>query len=232
MNDKVCGFVLSQNDYKESDTLMQVLTKEYGIISLVGKASKKLDSKNHFLPMCIYEFIIDYKDGKTIYSIHGNKLIKSYFDDSNIDMMSFENVLIEAVMKNRDISTYDQLSFVFDNMNESNKYLLGSMFFSYLSKRFGVTPMVDGCCVCGHSKVVALSNHDGGFVCEKHTNGLNPISVERLRKFRLIVKGEFKDYQILKDFDFDINDFYLITNFFLENADLKMKSYDFYRSLN
>lgn len=232
MNDKVCGFVLSQSDYKESDMLMQVLTKEYGIISLVGKASKKLDSKNHFLPMCIYEFMIDYKDGKTIYSIHGSKLIKNYFEDQNIDMMSFKNVLIEAALKNRDINTYEQLTFVFDKINASNKYLLGSMFFSYLCKCFGVMPTVDGCAICGHSKVVSLSNNNGGFVCEKHTNGLSPISVERLRKFRLIVKGEFKDYEILKDFEYDINDFYLIVNFFLENADLKMKSYDFYRTLN
>ena len=75
MNDKINGFVLSQSDYRESDVLMQVLTKDYGIISLIAKASKKINSKNHFLPMCLYEFIIDYKDNKTIYSIHGSKLI-------------------------------------------------------------------------------------------------------------------------------------------------------------
>lgn len=232
MNDKVCGFVLSQSDYKESDVLMQVLTKDYGIISLVGKAGKKIDSKNHFLPMCVYEFIIDYKDGKTIYSIHGHKLIKSYFEDSNIDMISFKNVLIEAALKNKDINTYDELNFVFDHLNNNNKYLLGSMFFSYLTKCFGVMPVVDGCTICGHKKVVSLSNTSGGFVCEKHTNGLSPLPVDRLKKFRLIVKGEFKNYDILKDFNYDINDFYLIANFFIQNADLKLKSYDFYRSLN
>ena len=232
MNDKINGFVLTQTDYKESDMLMQVLTKEYGVISLVGKASKKLDSKNHFLPMCVYEFMIDYKDGKTIYSIHGSKLINSYFEDNNFDMMSFKNILIEAVLKNKDIDTYEQLVFVFDHMNSKNKYLLGSMFFSYLTKRFGITPVVDGCTNCGYKKVVALSNIDGGFLCEKHTKGLQTLPVDRLKKFRLIVKGEFKDYDILKDFEYDMNDFYLIANFFVENADLKMKSYDFYKTLN
>lgn len=232
MNDKVNGFVLTQIDYKESDMLMQVLTKEYGIISLVGKASKKLDSKNHFLPMCIYEFMIDYKDGKTIYSIHGSKLISNYFEDNNIEMMSFKNVLIEAALKNKDIDTYDQLTFIFEHMNKTNKYLLGSMFFSYLTKRFGIMPVVDGCANCGYKKVVALSNIDGGFVCEKHTNGIQTLPVDRLKKFRLIVKGEFKDYEILKNFDYDINDFYLIANFYIENADTKMKSYDFYKTLS
>lgn len=232
MNDKICGFVLSQSDYKEADVLMQVLTKEHGIISLVGKASKKLDSKNHFLPMCVYEFMIDYKDGKTIYSIHSSKLIKSFFEDSDIELMSFKNILIEACIKNKDIDTYDELVFVFNNINKTNKYLLGSMFFSYLTKQFGIAPIVDGCTVCGSKKVVSLSNVNGGFVCEKHTNGLSPLPVDRLKKFRLIVKGDFKDYEVLTNFSYDISDFYMICNFFLENAYLKLKSYEFYKSLN
>ena len=232
MNDKVNGFVLSQTDYKESDLLMQVLTKEYGIISLVGKASKKIDSKNHFLPMCVYEFMIDYKDGKTIFSIHSSKLLKCYFEDNDIDMMSFKNILIEATIKNKDINTYDELCFVFGQLNKNNKYLLGSMYFSFLAKHFGVTPIVDGCAVCGGKKVVSISNRDGGFVCLNHAIGLNNLPIDMLRRFRLIIKGEFKDYEVLKDFEYSINDFYLIANFYLENSDLKLKSYDFYKTLN
>lgn len=232
MNDKIKGFVLSSSDYKEADVLMQVLTKEYGIISLVGKAGKKLDSKNHFLPMCVYEFIIDYKQGKTIYSVHGSKLLDNFFEDKNIETISLKNILIEATLKNKDIDTYEQLYFCFKHFNNKNKFLLSSMFFSYLTKQFGVTPIVDGCALCGHKKVVSLSNTNGGFVCEKHTNGLPCLPVDRLKKFRLIIKGDFKDFDILEKFDFDVNDFYLITNFFLENAYLKLKSYEFYKSLN
>lgn len=232
MNNKVNGFVLSINDYKEADILMQVLTKEYGIISIVGRASKKLDSKNHFLPMCVYEFIIDYKQDKTIYSSHGSKLINCFFEDKDIDMMSFKNILIESTLKNKDIDTYEQLVFVFENINKDNKYLLGSMYFSYIAKQFGVTPIVDGCAVCGHKKVVSLSNREGGFVCEKHLNGSGLLSVERLRKFRLIIKGEFKDYSVLKDYEYDVNDFYLIVNFYIQNADLRIKAYDFYKGMN
>lgn len=232
MNDKVKGFVLSQTDYKDSDLLMQVATKEYGILSLVGKASKKIDSKNHFLPMCVYEFIIDYKENKTIYSIHGSKLISCFFDDSNIETISYKNIFAELALKNKDINTFDQLCFIYGHMNNDNKYLLGSMFFSYLSKRFGIMPNVDGCAVCGHKKVVSISNIEGGFVCEKHLNGLNVLPIDRLKKFRLIIKGDFKDFDILNEFEYDINDFNLIANFYLDNADLKLKSYDFYRTLN
>ena len=232
MNDKVEGFVLSQSDYKEADVLMQVMTREYGIISLVGKAAKKLSSKNHFLPMCVYEFIIDYKEGKTIFSVHGYKLLRKFFDDDNIAMMTFRNILAELVLKNRDIDCYDELLFVFDRLEEGNRYLLGSMFVSYLAKRFGVSPEVDGCVICGNTSVVSVSNRDGGFLCHDHLGGNEALSVERLKKFRMIVKATFDNYDVLKQFDYDSRDFDLILSFFLDNSDLKLKSYELYKALN
>ena len=231
MNDKVKGFVLSQSDYKESDLLMQVLTKEYGIISLVGKASKKLSSKNHFLPMCLYEFMIDYKEGKTIYSIHGSKLINSYFEDNDIEMMSFKNILCELTLKNKEIDTYSQLCFVFDKLNKENRYLLGSLYLSYLIKQFGITPIVDSCALCDNKKVVSLSNRHGGFLCMNHLNGEEILSVERLKKFRLIIKGDFDNYDVIKEFDYEFKDFELLMDFYIDNSDLKIRSYDFYKTL-
>lgn len=232
MNDKVKGLVLSINDYKENDSLIQAVTNEYGIISLVGKASKRIDSKNHFLTMCEYEFIIDYKYNKTIFSIKGQKLLNNYFEDKDIDLLSLKNILVECALKNKDINTYEQLIFVFKNINTKNKYLLASMFVSYLCKQYGVMPNVEGCALCGNQKVISISNNHGGFLCQKHLNGEKIINVDRLKKFRIIVKATKDNYETIKEFDYDINDFYLIMNFYLVNADLKIKSYDFYKGLN
>ena len=231
MNDKINGFVLSLSDYKEADVLMQVLTKQYGILSLVAKASKKLNSKNHFLPMCLYEFIIDHKDNKTIYSTHGSKLIKSYFEDKDIEMISFKNLICELTLKNREIDTYDELCFVFNKLNIDKKYLLGSMFISYLIKQFGITPIVDSCALCDNKQVVSLSNRHGGFLCKNHLNGEEIIEVDRLKKFRLMIKGSFENYDVLKEFVYDFKDFSLLMSFYLNHSDIKIKSYDFYRTL-
>ncbi|MBQ1691266.1 MAG: DNA repair protein RecO, partial [Erysipelotrichaceae bacterium] len=232
MNDKITAFVLNQSDYKEADVLMQVASKEYGIISLVGKAGKKLSSKNHFLPMCLYEFIIDYKEGKDIFSIHGYKLLENYFEDKDIGMMSFKNVILELVLKNRDIDCFDPLLFVFRNINKENRYLPGCMFLSYIIKRFGITPIVDGCALCGNKKVVTLSNRHGGFLCLEHMGSEHPLPVETLKKFRLIIKGEFKDYEVLKQFPYDYRDFTLLMDFYLANSDVRLRSYDFYKTIN
>ena len=231
MNEKIRAFVLSVSDYRENDVMMQALSKEYGILSLVGKAAKKLSSKNHFLPLCLYEFIIDYKDGKSIYTVHGYKVLESYFEDSDIEMMSFKNIICEMALKNKDIDCFDQLCFVFEKMNRENRYLLGSMFLSYIIKRFGITPVVDSCALCDSKKVVALSSRHGGVLCEKHLSGEETLPVETLKKFRAIIKGDFVHYDILKDLGYEYRDFVLLMDFYLDHADLTVKSYDFYKSI-
>ena len=232
MNDKITAFVLSESDYREADILMQVYTKEYGIISLIGKAAKKISGKNHFLPMCLYEFIIDYKDGKDIFTVHGYKLLENYFEDKDIQMMSFKSLICELALKNREINSFEELCFLFRHLNEENRYLLGSMYVSYIIKRFGITPVVDGCALCGANKVVAISKRQGGFLCYEHLNGEEVLPVETLKKFRLIIKGKFKDYEVLKQFDYDKRDFILLMDFYLANSDARIKSYDFFKMMN
>lgn len=231
MNDRINGFVLSEADYKETDVLLQVLTEEYGILSLVGKASKKLSSKNHFLPMCLYEFQIDYKERKSIFTIHGSKLLENYFESDDIEMISFKNILTELTLKNRETGTFPQLLFVFRNLDRDRRYLLGSLYLSHLISSFGITPMVDSCAICGAKQVVTFSNRHGGFLCNEHRGTEEALPVDRLKKIRLIIKGGFEHYGILKDFDFDFADFALLMDFYLENADLHSRSYDFYRTL-
>ncbi len=231
MNDKITAFVLSQVDYKEADVLMHVISREYGHLSLVGKAAKKLSGKNHFLPMCLYEFIIDYKEGKDIFSVHGYKLLENHFEDKDIRMMSFKDLLCELTFRNKDIDLFDPLCFVFRHLNDEELYLLGSMYVSYIIKRFGIMPVVDGCALCGNKKVVALSNRHGGFLCIDHLSGEQTQSVDTLKRFRLIIKGEFKDYEVLKQFDYGFKDFSLLMDFYLSNTDLKLRSYEFYKKL-
>jgi len=232
MNDKVEAFVLSQSDYKDNDLLLQVISKEYGHLSLVGKSAKKISSKNHFLVMCIYEFIIDYKFGKTIYSIHGSRLLNNYFEDNDIELITIKNIICELTLKNKEIDLYDALVFVFDHFNKDNAYLLLCMFLSYLIKRFGITPVVDACAICGKKEVISFSNNAGGFLCKDHINGQEIMSIDTLKKIRLIIKGELKDFEILKQFDYSYNDFVILMEFFIHNSDIRINSYDLLKQIH
>ena len=77
--------------------------------------------------------MIDYQEGKTIYTVHGSRLLENYFESEDIDMMAFKNILTEITLKNREIDTFAQLHFVFSNLKKENRFLLGSIYLSYLS---------------------------------------------------------------------------------------------------
>ena len=233
MNDKVTGVVLKINDYKENDLILYVITMDRSFLSFIAKGAKKINGKKHYYEMCEYEFIINYKDNKDIYSIKNSKLINSYYDDNDLNSITFKNIFLEMTLKFKElyeIEMYNNLLFVLKHFKE-NKFLLSCLYTSYLLKIAGLTPNVDNCVVCGNKKVVSISNSLGGFICLNHLNGGDTINVERLKKFRLINKASFANYDAIKDVEFDKNDFYLIANFLIENADINLKSLKMYKEL-
>ena len=42
---KVTGIIVSEKEYKESSKLLNIITKEYGLISVIAKGAKNLKSK-------------------------------------------------------------------------------------------------------------------------------------------------------------------------------------------
>ena len=234
MNDKITALVLKITDYKENDLILEVISKDKSFLSLVAKGAKKIDSKKHYYPLCLYEFIIDYKDHKNIFLIHNSKLLETYFDDNDLKLLSYKNIIVEATLKAKELyelKMYDSLIFTLKNMNIDNMYLLGCLYFGYLLKINGISPNVDGCVVCGNTSVVSISNRLGGFVCLKHLNGLDSLDVEKLRKFRLINKADFNYYEVLKDIEYDLEDFKIIINFYETNMDIILKAYKLFCDL-
>lgn len=235
MNDKVKALVLRKIDYKENDVMLQVLSEDKGFMSFIAKGAKKISSKHHFFEGCLYEFIIDYIDNKTMYTIHGSKLLKSYYELDDTFLMSYKNIFLDLTYKSKEvveIDMYNNLITMFDNLNSKNLYLLGALYISYLSRVYGISANVDECVICRNKKVVGISNYHGGFVCIDHINGEDIKRVDTLKKFRLINKAKFENYDVIKDIDYSFKDFKLLMDFFIHNTGLTLKTYEFFRSLN
>lgn len=235
MNDRVRGLVLSISDYKENDSILRVLTKEYGLLSFVSKGVKKIHSKNKVLPICLYEFEIDYKEGKTMFTIHHQKLLESFYEEKDLSLLAFKNVLLEAtlkVMEHEENTLYDALLFTLQNTSKEDYYSAGSLYFAHILKELGIAPYVDGCVICNHSKVVAISNRDGGFLCKNHAILEECLEVMDLKRFRLIMKAGFENYALVKAQAINRTDFCRIVDFFIANSAISLKSYHFYLSVS
>ncbi len=230
MNDKTTGLVLGIDDYQENDALVNVLSKDYGPLTLIVKGMRKPTSKNRLFPLNVYEFFIDYKNGKDLYTGRQFRLVKSYFNEEKLTTLSYKNIFLEACLKSRHLENnlYDEVIFVLEHPD----FCAGSLFFAALSQSFGIKPYVDGCVICNQQKVVGLSRQKGGFVCLNHAQSKDREEPKYLRKFRLINKGRYTDYDILKTYDYDDYDFRMIVDFFTFNSGMELKSYEFYKTLS
>ena len=228
------GIILSVDDYKENDALLKVVLKESGLFTFVLKGAKKLSGKNNKLtmPFLKAEFIYEKKEYKTIASLQKGSLIENYYRKEDLLKLSGLEVIADITLKiGDDYNLYEEVKQSFEAALEYPLPLVCALYMARVSKLLGFNPIIDGCVICSNPKVVAISNNDGGFLCERHAFNKPKSPVKSLRNFRLINKADFKDLKVLKEYDYDKNDFILEAEFFFYHADFKIKSYPFFKSL-
>lgn len=231
MISNINGIIVKIRDYKDNDQLIDVLTKKYGLISLIARGTKKPKAKLHYLISSLYEFSVDFKDNKNIYLIINSTLLKTFIRYDDPLMNAFVSIFYEIINKSKEFTdedTYNNLEFLLSNINHNNYLLLGSIFMSYIMKMHGIAPYVDGCVICNRNKVVSISNDLGGFVCDSHCSGNIMHDIELLKQFRIVCKAKYTDYHSIKDIIAKEGLFDALIQFFIYNSDIKLKSYDFY----
>lgn len=247
MNEKIVGIVLKQNEYRENDCILTVLTQEYGKISLVSKGVKKMTSKNAVscMPFVVSEYIFDYQDEKTMFTLKNGSLVESnrHIQES-LEKMNVAAVIAEIVEKSIPQGIFDEdtnqlfftlLSFSLRNLNNGNDNFLNlALFLAKTLEILGIAPVVDECAICGNTLINAICIEEGGFVCEdcKKEMALESVEVSSLKKFRLINKAQIENYDILKKFGpWDMEDCEILLKFLINHSGISLESWDFLVSL-
>ena len=231
MIENIKGIVLGIKDYKDSDQLLEVITENYGVLSLIAKGTKKPGAKLHYVENCLYEINLDYNSSKTMYSIINSKCIKYYIRYDDPFLSAFVNIMYEMIHFSKEFctsETYDSILFLLENINHENYNLLGSIFIVHIMKLHGISPYVDGCVICDAKNVVSINNDLGGFACIEHRGNGNIFDPDFLLKFRIICKCNFRNYEAIKDFKIENELFIELCRFFIYNSDIKLRSFDFY----
>ena len=212
MNDKVTGFILKQSDYKDYGVILSVLTKEHGKLSIVANGVRKPTSKNagRLIPYTKGEFLIDYKENKTIFSLKNVSTIETYknmhMDLSLSTCLSVIGEMSDSFVMNGEESeyykeVYDSLELSFTLLeNHKDPITVLSLFCSDIMKYFGISADVDECVHCGSSLVQAISIKEGGFLCKECATkeGVSLKDAATLKRFRLICKGSLRQFEIIE----------------------------------
>ena len=236
---KVKGIIISESNYSETSKLLKIITKEYGLISVMAKGAKSLKSKLRSVTtkLTYAEFQIYYKESKISTLICAdiiNPLINIKSDLLKISYASFLLELTEQVMKQSSetdifdilVQTLLKIEDNYDPTIITN--ILELKYLSYL----GIKPELNSCAVCGNTNVLTISTNKGGFVCRNcHTNEriVSPKTIKILRMLYYVDISKISKVNISNDVKEEIDKF--INEYYDKYTGLYLKSKNFLKSI-
>ena len=240
---KVEGIVLSETPYSESSKILNVITREYGIIGILSKGCKSLKSplRSVSSKLTYGYFNIQYKKDKlsiliSVDVIDNLKKIKTDLTLISLSYAYFILELTEQVMKHNysdDIFTL-MLSAIlkinegFDPLVITN--ILELKYLDYL----GVMPFLDGCIVCGNqTSISTLSSSRGGFVCNscrRNEKIVDAKTIKLLRMFYYVDIAKITNLDVSLKIKLEINSF--LDEYYDLYTGLYLKSKKFIEELN
>ena len=194
MIEAIEGIVIGEKDYGDTSKILTILTKKYGIITVISKGCKNIKSPLRSVSSkLIYgNFHMKYKENKmsTLQTVDVIDRFKNLCTD--LKSISYASLLIElssqVAKQNNSDNIYDILISSLKKIDEGYDAMIISDIASlkYL-EYLGVMPMIDCCSICGSTKgIQTLSSDAGGYVCTKCRTNEPIVSEKTIRMTRML----------------------------------------------
>ena len=233
------GIVVSSTPFKENSKIINILTKENGIIGCVSKGCRKLKSKLR-LPsenFAYGTFHLYYKENGLSTLIDGD--IKNYFINikSDINKISYLSYLCElstyVYKESGSEEIYSLLESAILKIEDGfdSKIITNIIELQYLDY-IGIGLNLNECVVCGNSKVVTLSLSRGGYVCSFHRTNeplLDEKVMKLLRLYNYVDISKITSLDIEKSTSNEINR--IISEYYDEYSGININSKKILRDL-
>ena len=193
MLEKIEGFILSETPYGETSKIINVLTKEHGLVGVLAKGAKSVKSKfrattgkYNYINLEIY-----YKDNKlsTLVSCDAiNPLKRIRSDLTLISYITYISDLVYQVIKqSSDKTIYDLLiSTILKIEDGLDPGILTNILEIKLLKYLGVDINLDSCAICGNNKnIVTIDGSRGGLICTSCYVNEKIVSIKSIKILRM-----------------------------------------------
>lgn len=219
---KVKGIIISEKPYKESSKLLNLITEDYGVISVIAKGSKRLKSNLRSITskLTYAEFQINYKEGKLSTLICADIINPLFNIKSDLLKISYASYLLDltsqVLKENNNKNIYNILVSSLIKIEEGYdpEVITNILELKYLSY-LGISPNFDTCSICGKSKIITLSVEKGGFICSDHHTNERIVSNKTLQIIRMLYYADIDKITKLevsspvkKEIDKFINEYY------------------------
>ncbi len=241
MIEEIEGIIISESDYSETSKILNVLTKDKGIISVLSKGCKRLksDLRSVSNKLTYGKFNIFYKENKLsdLISVDVINTFKNILLD--IEKISYASFLLElsyqVSKQNFNGLIYDFLISSLIKINEGFDPLIitNIVELKYLDL-LGVMPSLDACVSCGSKTGIAtISSYKGGYLCNKCKGNekiVDAKTIKLLRMFYYVDINKISKLEISSKNKLEINRF--IDEYYDRYTGLYLKSKSFLKMLN
>ena len=227
------GIVLNETNYSETSKILNILTKEYGYISVMSKGSRTMKSKLRGISMkLVYaNFTINYREKGISTLLEGSLIDSLKFIMSDYTKMIYANRLVnlsKSILKeSRDSSIFDILKYSLLKINQGMdpKIILMISEIKFLTF-LGVAPVFSQCVSCGSNELKTFDINRGGVICSACYTSEYIFSKSTLKLLKLfqsldiskIDKLNLHNEKILEELNLFIREYYeKYTGIYLEN---------------
>lgn len=242
MIEKVEGFIISETNYSESSKIINILTKDYGIIGVIAKGAKKIKSpfRTTTTRFSYGSFNLYYKPGKLSVLISADIINDFRYLRSDIVLMGYLNYLTELIMQvvkqNNDeiVSLYDLFINTLLKIEAGlDPAIMSNIFELKMLDYLGVGINFNACIRCGNqTDIVTIDGDAGGLLCNSCRDQERIVEAKTLKMIRLYYYVDIKtisELNISSQVSQEINNF--INTYIKRYTGLYIHSKDFLQKL-
>jgi DNA repair protein RecO (recombination protein O) len=242
--EKVEGIVINEKSYGETSKIIDILTREHGVISVMAKGARKMKSNLGATSskLTYGYFHIYYKEGKIstlieVDIINSLKVIKS-----DLLKMSYAGFICELVTQViKQVVSEEDINEVYSlfissllKINEGfDAMVITNILELKLLPFLGVNPIIDECAICGDvTSIVTVSADKYGFLCKNcRTNEyiVSDKTIKFIRMFYYVDISKISKLEISDKIKNEIN--FFIDEFYDKHTGLYLKSKQFLKNV-
>ena len=234
------GIILSETNYSESSKILNVFTKEFGLIGIMSKGCRGMKSKLRGVSRkLIYGTFHFYHREKGVSTLIGVDVINS-FNNTLTDLMRVSyasfilDLSLQVIRQNDDPEIFDLLIDTLSKIEEGfNPLVMTNIIELKILDYLGVSPSIDSCGLCGSNKnIVTLSADASGYVCGDCYKNEALVSDKTIKMIRMYYYVDIKNITKLSVSDevsFEINRF--LDEYYDKYTGLYIKSKDFIKKI-
>lgn len=238
---EVEGIILNETSYGETSKIINILTKEKGIIGIMCKGAKSMKSPFRALtmPITYAKFYIYYKENK-LSTLRDVDLIDSFNNvKQDIMLISYANHLTELTHQVAKQDFNENLFEIYVNalmkINSGLDPLIitNIVELKYLSY-LGIALNLEGCVTCGNTKnIVTLDGDAGGYLCKdcyRDEKIVSPKTIKLIRMYNYVDIKNISNINIEEKAKYETN--YFLNKYYERYTGLYLKSKKFLDDLN